>query len=283
MTTNETWNRYLAARSMALRGCAGADCAAASIARAEARLQSYFALAPEAARLQARRSYLHAGDAAFHDQLLAAGLVDVLREAVESTVAADIALCDPAGRGALVISLHYGPATAILPLWLAAARRNGSPPGVAAIENSRRNPNVMLPQGRVAELSRCGFPIANLDIAVEGELAVLRAALKILRDGGTVLIFADGQLPQADAKRTLACRLGRGALKLPHGPQWLAQMAGVPLVPLLLAPQADSHRVEALPPYPSSQAQAAVQALLDRAMALDPAPWLRWCASADHL
>jgi hypothetical protein len=154
---------------------------------------------------------------------------------------------------------------------------------VAAIENSRRNPSVMLTQGRMAELARCGFPIANLDIAALGELGVLRRALAMLREGGIVLIFADGQLPQADAKRTLPCRLGRRALALPHGPQWLAQMADVPLLPLLLAPQADGHRLEALPTYPSSQAGAAVQALIDRAMALDPAPWLRWCASAGHL
>jgi hypothetical protein len=133
------------------------------------------------------------------------------------------------------------------------------------------------------ELARCGFSIANLDIAKLGELGVLRRALEVLRRDGTVLIFADGQLPHAEAKRTLSCRLGRRTLKLPHGPQWLAQMAGVPIVPLLLSPQADSHRVAALPAYPSSQAQAAVQALIDHAMAHDPAPWLRWCASADHL
>jgi predicted LPLAT superfamily acyltransferase len=280
MPTDGSFELYLAARRMALRGCIDADFAAASIGRAEARLQAYFAMAPEAAAIKARRAFLHTSDAAFHDQLLACGRIDILRAAVERTAAADAAIT-PA-RGTLAVSLHYGPSTAILPLCLAMAKSRGAIPDLAVIENSRRNPSVMITPDRFADLAACGFPITDLDIANLGELGAMRRALAILRHGGTVLIFADGQLPPPGGKRALTCRLGRGTVAFAQGAQWLAETADVPLLPLLLLPQADGHRVAALPPQPPTQASRALQELIDAAMAADPAPWWRWCSSADH-
>jgi hypothetical protein len=186
------------------------------------------------------------------------------------------------GRGALAITLHYGPSTSILPLWLAQACRRGTIAEFGVIENSRRNPSVMLSPARQAELGGHGFPFADLDIATLGELGVMRRALAILRRGGMVLIFADGQLPREPGKRALNCRLGRRPLSLPQGAKWLAQTADVPLLPLLLEPQLDGHRITALGPFRPAQAQSAVQALLDTAMAAAPAPWWRWCCSASH-
>src|ERR1700692_741486 len=100
------------------------------------------------------------------------------------------------------------------------ASRSGMIPQVAVIQNSRRNPHVMLSAERHAKLADCGFPFADLDLARLGEVAAMRRALAILRDGGIVLIFADGQLPRASAKRTLTCRLGRGSFALPQGADW---------------------------------------------------------------
>jgi hypothetical protein len=209
--------------------------------------------------------------------------MDFLRAAVEHTIASDLPLAQAGGRGALIVTLHYGPATAILPLWLAMASGRGTIGEVGVIENSRRDPNVMLSPRRHAELGASGFPFADLDLATLGECGALRRALTILRNGGVVLIFADGQLPQPDAKRTLTCRLGRRSLVLPHGAAWLARTADVPLIPLLLRPQAERNRIVWLSPFAPFQAQAGVQALLDAAMTVDPAPWWRWSCSADHL
>jgi len=279
MSIDAAWDFYLSARGAALRIHADADGAAVAIERERARVNTHFDMMDADATITARRSFLYTADAAFHDQLLASGRIDVLRAAVESIVA-DIAL--PKG-GALAISLHYGPATALLPLWIAAASARGLIPEFGVIENSRRNPSVMLSPARHAALARNGFPLSDLDIATLGECGALRRALAILRRGGIVLIFADGQLPPPDARRGLVCRLGRRELRLPEGAQWLAQAAGVPLLPLLVRPQGDSHRIVGLPLEAPCNAPLAMQALIDAAMAGDPAPWWRWTCSADHL
>jgi hypothetical protein len=279
MPPDYAWSSYLAARATAL-SCAGPDVAAASISRAQARLQAYLGMGEAEAHAQARRSFLYAGDQAFHDQLLASGSPDLLRVIVEATNAdAGVHL---RMRGALAVTLHYGLATSILPLWLAKASGSGRVPQVAVIQNSRRNPDVMLSTERHAQLAACGFPFADLDIARLGELAVMRRALATLRQGGIVLIFADGQLPQASAKRASTCRLGRGSVVLPQGAQWLARSAEVPLLPLLLRPRGDGNAMVSLSTCAPAQAQRALQALVDAAMDFDPAPWSRWCCSADH-
>jgi len=282
MPADTAWDCYLSARRAALSTAASAQTAAAPVARARARLQDYLAIEDAAALTQARRSYFYTADAAFHDQLLASGRADVLQAAVAGAETAGPTLAQAGRRGALAVSLHYGAATAILPLWLAAASRNGLTPEVGVIENSRRDANIMLTAERHAELGRCGFPFADIDLARLGELGAMRRALAILRRGGIVLIFADGQLPRLDAKRTLTCRLGRRPFPLPHGAAWLAKSADVPILPLLLHPQGDGSRIDRLPAYSPAGAQASIQALIDRAMDTDPAPWWRWCCSAEH-
>jgi hypothetical protein len=282
MLTNPAWTSYLSARRTALSACADPGVAATSIGRAEARLQAYLGMGPDQSRAYARRSFLYTNDAVFHDQLLASGCTDLLRAIVEKTSADDPPLAEKPKCGVVAVTLHYGPATSILPLWLAMASGRGTIPQVAVIQNSRRNPNVMLSAERHAELTACGFPFADLDLARLGELAAMRRALAILRDGGIVLIFADGQLPQADAKRTLTCRLGSGELLLPQGAEWLARSAEVPLLPLLLSPEGDGNRIVSLDARAPGDAQGALQALIDGAMDFDPAPWSRWCCSANH-
>jgi len=281
MSRGPDWSSYLAARATAL-SCAGPDVAAASIGRAQVRLQAYLGMGEEEAHAQARRSFLYAGDQAFHDQLLASGSPDLLRVIVERTNADDFPGARERTRGALAVTLHYGLATSILPLWLAKASGSGRVAQVAVIQNSRRNPDVMLSTERHAQLAACGFPFADLDIARLGELAVMRRALATLRQDGIVLIFADGQLPQASAKRTSTCRLGRGSLVLPRGAEWLARSAEVPLLPLLLRPRGDGNAMVSLSSYAPGQARRALQALVDAAMDFDPAPWSRWCCTADH-
>src|ERR1700682_729541 len=135
MSPDSAWSSYLAARATAL-SCAGPDVAAASIGRAQARLQAYLGMGEEEAHVQARRSFLYAGDQAFHDQLLASGSPDLLRAIVEETNA-DAGVHERM-RGALAVTLHYGLATSILPLWLAQASGSGRVPQVAVIQNSRR-------------------------------------------------------------------------------------------------------------------------------------------------
>ena len=282
MLPDSAWTSYLCARQAALRSCADPAVAATSIGRAETRLQAYLGMGPEQAGAHARRSFLYSADAAFHDQLLASGSADLLRSIVERTDVDDFPPAREGTRGALAVTLHYGPATSILPLWLAMASRRGAIRQVAIIQNSQRNPNVMLSPDRHAALFHCGFPFADLDLAKLGEVAALRRALAILREGGFVLIFADGQLPRPGAKRTVTCRLGAGALVLPQGAQWLARSADVPLLPLLLRPDRDGHRLQGLSTCAPGQAQGALQALIDTAMDFDPAPWSRWCCSADH-
>jgi hypothetical protein len=281
MSTDTAWECYLSARRSALRATGTAETAAPAIERAQARLQAYLSLDGERALHQARRSYLYTADAAFHDQLLASGRIDVLHAAVAS-VAADPPLTQVGRRSALAVSLHYGAATGILPLWLAAASRDGFTPEVGVIENSHRDPNIMLTAQRHAELGRHGFPFVDIDLARLGELGAMRRALDILRRGGIVLIFADGQLPRAGAKRTLTCRLGCRPFTLPHGAEWLASTAGVPLLPLLLRPEGDGNRIEQLPAFAPADARNSIQALIDAAMDADPAPWWRWCCNADH-
>ncbi len=272
------WAPYLSARRAALSCRAGPD-VAGSIGRAARRLTSYLALAPDDALRQARRCALFSADAAFHDQLLTSGRIDVLSALVANTPADLDAF--PRSHGMLVVSLHYGPATSIMPLRLAdASRRRRST--FAVVQNSRSNRSVVLPPARQAELDAAGFPILDLDIARLGEIGVMRRALAVLGTGGTVLIFADGQLPRSCAKRTVACRVGRGQLALPRGAEWLARSAGVPLLPLILRPERDAHQLAALPQVRPDEAPAAYQALIDAAIGLDPAPWSRWCCSADH-
>jgi hypothetical protein len=281
MPADSAWTSYLAARGAALSRCADASAAATAIGRAETRLVTYLGMAPEQARTQARRCSLYAGDAAFHDQLLASGSPALLRAIVEQTSFADGPPLQERARGAVAVTLHYGAATSILPLWLAMASREASIPLLGIIQNSRRNPHVMLSAQRHAELGDCGFPFADLDMARLGKLAAMRRALAILRRGGMVLIFADGQLPQPSV-RTFTCRLGRGSLALARGAEWLARSADVPLLPLLLKPQGNGNRVVVLEACEPGDAQHALQALMDAAMHLDPAPWSRWCCSAEH-
>jgi hypothetical protein len=282
MLPDTAWTSYLSARQTALGSCADPAVAAASIGRAETRLQAYLGMEPEQAGTHARRSFLYSADAAFHDQLLASGSTDLLRMIVERTSADGVPVAPNRTCGGLAVTLHYGPATSILPLWLAMASRRGTIRQFAVIQNSRRNPNVMLSVERHAALLRSGFPFADLDIARLGEVAALRRALSILRNGGIVLIFADGQLPRPGAKRTVTCRLGAGALVLPQGAEWLARSAEVPLLPLLLRPDRDGYRLQFLNTCAPGQAHGALQALIDTAMDFDPAPWSRWCCSADH-
>jgi hypothetical protein len=202
----------------------------------------------------------------FHDQLLASGSTDLLRAIVERTSVGNLSLAEKRTRGVVAVTLHYGPATSRLPLWLAMASQRGMIPQVAVIQNSRRNPNVMLSAERHAMLAACGFPFADLDLARLGELAAMRRALAILRDGGIVLIFADGQLPQTSAKRTVTCRLGGGALVLPQGAEWLARSAEVPLLPLLLRPNGDGNRVVSLNACAPGEAQSALPRLCSRSL-----------------
>jgi hypothetical protein len=278
MSQDVDWASYLGARRAALSCCADPD--AGTIGRAERRLRTHLGMGPDEAHRAARRCFLYAGDAAFHDQLLASGRFDILHRVAEMTPA------DPLGGvgmgGTVAVSLHYGPATSILPLWLARASHDGLMPAFGVIQNSRSNPSVMLPPERQAALAKNGFPLVDLDIARLGEIGALRSALAILNTGGTVLIFADGQLPTASAKRTVACRLGDGALALAHGAQWLARSAGAALLPLLVRPTRESHRVVSLPAMRPENAAGAYQALIDAAMGFDPAPWSRWCCSAEH-
>jgi hypothetical protein len=281
MSADTAWECYLSARRSALRATGTAETAAPAIERAQARLRAYLSMDGERALHQARRSYFYTADAAFHDQLLASGRMDVLRAAIAG-VATDSPLTRVGQRGALAVSLHYGAATGILPLWLAAASRDGFIPEVGVIENSRRDPNIMLTAQRHAELGRCGFPFVDIDLARLGELTAMRRALEILRRGGVVLIFADGQLPRAGAKRALTCRLGCRPFTLPHGAEWLAKTADVSLLPLLLRPTGAGSRVERLPEFAPADARNSIQALIDAAISADPAPWWRWCCNADH-
>jgi hypothetical protein len=275
------WDCYCSARKAALTATVTAEDTALPIRRAQARLQSYLCLGHEQAQIEARRSYFYTADAAFHDQLLASGRIDVLQAAIAG-VEAPASLPSTARRGALAVSLHYGPATGILPLWLAGASRDGLIAEVGVIENSRRDPNIMLTAERHAELVGCGFPFVDIDLARLGELGAMRRALEILRRGGIVLIFADGQLPTAEAKRALTCRLGGRPFVVPRGAEWLAKTADVPLLPLLLRPEGDRNRIEQLSACAPANAQDCIQSLIDTAMASDPAPWWRWCCGADH-
>ena len=276
------WSSYLSARATALGAFAARGVAAMPIGRAEARLQAYLGMGQAQARADARRSFFYTGDSVFHDQLLASGSPNLLRAIIEKTSVDDFRLAREQTGGAVAVTLHYGPATSVLPLWLATASQNGMIRQFGVIQNSRRNPSVMLSAERHAELADCGFPFADLDLARLGEVTVMRRALAILRQGGIVLIFADGQLPQTGAKRTVTCRLGRGSLVLPQGAEWLARSAEVPLFPLLVAPNRDGNRLVSLNADASGDAQRTLQTLVDAAMDLDPAPWSRWCCSADH-
>src|ERR1022692_664592 len=100
MLQDPAWTSYLFARGTALGGCAVLGEAAASIGRAEVRLQAYLGMEQDQARAQARRSFLHSSDSAFHDQMLASGNTDLLREIVARTGADDLPLERARTRGA---------------------------------------------------------------------------------------------------------------------------------------------------------------------------------------
>jgi hypothetical protein len=119
MAQDADWASYQGARRAALRGCASTQAASTSIGRAKGRLRTYFGLEPEEAHVQARRCLLFNGDAAFHDQFLASGPTGLLRTLMEKTGADRPPLQCNRSRGAVLVSLHYGPATSILPLWFA--------------------------------------------------------------------------------------------------------------------------------------------------------------------
>jgi hypothetical protein len=280
MTQAADWATYMSARTGALSGFADQGFVASEVDRAGARLQRFLGHASHEARLQARRCLLHTADAVFHDELLASGGIGQLHAFVAQVEVADRrALCESV-RGCVAVSIHYGPATSVLPLWLAMASASRMIGPLGVIRNSRHDPNVGLSAKRHAELCAGGFPFTDLDIAQLGELGALRRALGILNGAGTVLIFADGQLPQPRERRTITCRLGDGLLALAEGPAWLARSAGVALQPLLIRPKGDTHQVVSIPA--AAGGTASIQRLLDAAMGFDPAPWSCWYSGADH-
>ena len=56
----------------------------------------------------------------------------------------------------------------------------------------------------------------------------------------------------------------------------------VPLLPLLLRPDRDLHRLASLPAVLPQEAAAVYQMLIDAFVDVDPSPWSRWCCSAEH-
>jgi hypothetical protein len=274
------WSSYVSARRAVLAACADPDAHASQINRAAARLQACLKLDREQACVHARRSMLCTADAIFHEQLIASGDVGLLRRISQRTDAGDFLPRGTPPGGLLVVSLHYGLATSVLPLWLAMTSQQRSVAKLAVINDSRRHSSSKPPLRRLDRLNKFGCDFTDIDLAGAGELGAMRQALRILREGGIVLIYADGQLAPTTAKHAIRCRLGSGSVAFPHGVAWLAQKAATQILPIVVRPRGDDNQIACRGPYSAGEAQTAVQALLDAAIGSDPAPWRFWCSSS---
>jgi hypothetical protein len=185
--------------------------------------------------------------------------------------------------GALVIILHYGLATSLLPLWLARASSTRPVPVFGYINNSGATAGVKAPTTRQSELRDSGFQGVDLDFSLLGELDVMRGALQNLKSGGIVSMSADNAPRKGAARHDIVCKIGWSSVVFAPGVKWLAHRAGVPVFPLLLHPQGDGSKLVSLGPFSAADMQRAVQALLEAAMRFDPAPWSRWSCAAPHM
>src|SRR5262249_14775604 len=142
----------------------------------------------------------------------------------------------------LLVSLHYGPYTSLLPLALARAR-----PPVSFLLDLRLDPTLVLPDDRLRELEGADVVpaggLGRID-AAEGGAAALRRLRDVLDAGGAAVVFADAYFRPPEDRRALPFPLGRRTLRLPRGAAWLAEATGCAVAAVCIHPEGRGHRVD---------------------------------------
>jgi len=178
----------------------------------------------------------------------------------------------PPGKGALLLTLHYG-LYPLLWLWL----KSRVPRFTLVYSSELYRPDVGDDQyRRYAKLGIVPAERDDLDLSVLGGRAALERAKERLASGGAVLIFPDAVTVPLDRPGALVCRVGVATVAYPGGAAALAQAPAVRLQGVVLR---DSTVVWATPrhtPATAAEVTGVLQELLDTAVAIDPAPWEAW-------
>jgi hypothetical protein len=211
--------------------------------------------------------------------------LDQLVEAIEGPSA-----ISEARRGALIVGLHLGLYSSLLPLWLGRLAARGGLPPITLLFDSGGAGALGPPAVRRAALEEVGLlragTYALLDVAADpGAPAILDR----LRAGQVVLALVDARLLPADDWRAARFRVGRGWVGVSRGTFWTAGLVGAPIIPIALRTRADGYVVDlgagvtAGSRRPAELANAATTALRWLAAVLDgqPSEWALWPALAE--
>ncbi|HEY3543142.1 MAG TPA: hypothetical protein VGK79_11440 [Gaiellaceae bacterium] len=172
--------------------------------------------------------------------------------------------------GGLLLGLHYGPYSSLLPLVL--ARRLGR---VSFLVDRRLDPSLVLPTERVHELERAG-------VLPPGALAAIDGGVRRVRDelarGSAVVVLVDPYfLPPGS--RSVGLRIGARELRVPRGAAWLSEQTACAVAAVSIVPTATGHRVAV---RGVADVSAALTVLAEQVVA-DPAPWEGWLREQRHL
>jgi hypothetical protein len=269
---------YLERRLEALARPLGREPGPEQLRQAAGEMGAALGLGRAAAKTEAARALLFLRDYRFHQRLLGGGAPGELEALVDRF--AVTGLPPQRERGALLVTVHYGPFP-LLWLWLKrAVTRSLLPPCTLLYDTRLYEPDVSPEQyGRLAEAGAVARSRSDLDLAALGVRQALGEAVRRLRSGETLLMFPDAA-PIAGRERGLVCRVGRVEVAYPRGAAWLAERSGVAVHGVAIRPSGDGHTVCWGTPPTRTATEATVtatlQELLDLSVARDPAPWLAW-------
>jgi lauroyl/myristoyl acyltransferase len=283
------WASYCGARLMAL-GLPPSEIEQAGEARAASMLRHCLGMGPDDAAYHARRCVLYRRESVLHEFLainLVPHSVAQILDQME-VVGLDRLRGLGRGRGLVLVSLHYCLHSSLLGLWLARATARGlfddltmlvvsDPTGALRPSHTRLK---QLEQADVWDLAKTTL----LDRRLVGSPWSARRLVSRAKDGGTVLLLPDAVFLRAAEEGALRLNVGCRAVGVPQGAAWVAQSAGVPVVPVHVRPHEDDRHaiVFGCPAYPQTGANStapirdALQGLLDRTVLADPAPWQGW-------
>ena len=244
------------------------------LAEAIRELRSTFGLGDDAAATEAHRALLFWRDYRFHQRLLNHADPAELEPLVD-----ELGTHDPgpsAGRGTLLVTLHYGPFP-ILWLWLKHAQRRREWPRFTLLYDTRQyKPDVSAEQyARLAAAGVVPERRHDLDLAGGGLRPTLEEAVARLRAGEIVLMFGDA-LPVAARPGTIVCRVGAIEVGYPRGAVWLAQASESAVQGVAIRPKGDGHELcrgaPRAAPVTHEAVNEALQELLDDSVGNDPEP-----------
>jgi hypothetical protein len=278
MVQESDWLSYVAARASALGRPLDLNVERKWALNAAPKLLAYLGLGNDQVNLQVRRCTLYARDSLFHQLFLFLGGIHTTLQVVDRIHADNIPPTRGTNgpRGTIAVTLHYSLATSLLLLWLGRASAIGRISHFCFFIDSRGLAGWRLSPERLAQFRSAGYEGTQIDKGTEGVAPALQQALRLLRAGAFLLIFADGRVLEPTDSRAIQCRLGSGTIALPRGVAWLSEKSGVQILPMYIRPEGDTHRITFGDRYSSEHAGVALQTLFDDCVMHDPAPWEYW-------